>query len=84
MVPPSDFQGGKRDWRLSQLPMTADVINHVCIMNPQKQTNKKKTKEQGSKSIQAGEHLALWEEWPQKEHGSSHPFSHTLPWAVPV
>ena len=33
--PPSDFLGGERGWKLNQLSMTNDLINHAYVMKPQ-------------------------------------------------
>ena len=33
-VLPPDVQGGERGWRLNQLSMANDLINHVYVMKP--------------------------------------------------
>ena len=32
-VPPPDLWRGERDWRLKQLPLANDFINHACVRN---------------------------------------------------
>lgn len=33
-VPPSGFQGREKGWKLTQLSMASDLINHNYVMEP--------------------------------------------------
>ena len=75
----SALQGGKRSWRLNQLSLVNDLINHTYVM-----THPKILKELGLECFWIGENVEI-----QREEGgmlretmeAPHPFPHTLPQA---
>ena len=83
-VPHPDLWGRERSWRLKQLPMDNDLINHACVLKPP-QTPKK---DRNLESFQVGEHMEIHGEWlAWRGHGNSEPFPHTLPsrrWIITV
>lgn len=55
---PAHLMGKERIWRLNQLPVANDLINHGYVMKPWWGH-----RGQGLESFQIGEHVEIWGEW---------------------